>query len=106
MDVRGEELVLGLGECVFRDIAEDVAVRAEKNKALAESRQPLPIDPKLKGLRDTVELVSQPVPPDALLTQLQADVVASTRQLTEKRLTVAQDIAWALINSPAFLFNH
>ena len=47
-----------------------------------------------------------PIPPDAKLVQLQKDVEQSTKQLSNKRLTVAQDLAWALINSPAFLFNH
>ena len=50
--------------------------------------------------------MSQPVPVDPRLAQLQSDLAMSTRQLTDKRLTAAQDIAWALINSPAFLFNH
>ena len=26
--------------------------------------------------------------------------------IKNKRLTAAQDLAWALINNPAFLFNH
>ena len=30
----------------------------------------------------------------------------SEEQLKNKRLTVAQDIVWALINNPAFLYNH
>jgi hypothetical protein len=73
---------------------------------IAESRQPLPIDPKLKDLQAQLELVSKPVPPDARLVQLQTDVAMSEKQLANQRLTAAQDLAWALINSPAFLFNH
>jgi hypothetical protein len=37
--------------------------------------------------------------------QLRLDTAMSVRQLTDKRLTMAQDLAWALINNPAFLFN-
>ena len=78
----------------------------KRSMALAEAQKPLPIDPKLKGLRDKLAEVSQPVPVDARLAQLQGDVATSAQQLTDKRLTAAQDIAWALINSPSFLFNH
>jgi WD40 repeat protein/mono/diheme cytochrome c family protein len=74
--------------------------------ALAEAQKPLPVDPKLKALRDKLAEVSQPVPVDPRLAQLRADVAMSKNQLGDKRLTAAQDIAWALINSPAFLFNH
>jgi hypothetical protein len=74
--------------------------------ALAESRRPLPIDPKLVLLREQLEVVSRPVPPDSKLVQLREDVTMSTAQLVNRRLTAAQDLAWALVNSPAFLFNH
>jgi hypothetical protein len=70
------------------------------------SLQPLPVDPKLTELKTQVELASKPVPEDARLAQLRADVEASEKQMTNQRLTAAQDLAWALINSPAFLFNH
>ncbi len=78
----------------------------EKSNKLAESRRPLPTDPKLVELRGALELASRPIPPDPVLEQLRPDVAMSTKQLAEQRLTAAQDIAWALINSPAFLFNH
>ena len=74
-------------------------------KALADSKKPRPVDPKLKQLRDRLAKVSLPLPIDPKLTQLRADVELSKNQLAKPRLTVAQDIAWALINSPAFLFN-
>ncbi|MFP6670719.1 MAG: hypothetical protein VB857_04820, partial [Pirellulaceae bacterium] len=74
-------------------------------EALANSKKPRAVDPKLKQLRDRLAKVSQPLPIDPKLKQLRADVELSKKQLTNPRLTVAQDIAWALINSPAFLFN-
>ncbi len=40
------------------------------------------------------------------LVQLRLDVQESTRKIANRRLTAVQDLAWALINSPAFLFNH
>ena len=69
-------------------------------------RAPLPTDPHLKVLRDRVESASKPLPLDPRLAQLRQDVEMSIKQATERRLTAAQDIAWALINSPSFLFNH
>ena len=41
-----------------------------------------------------------------MLAQLRKDFEMSDTQLKNKRLTAAQDLAWALINSPAFLFNY
>ncbi len=71
----------------------------------AEARKPLPTDPKLADLRSTLEEVSKPVPEDGKLVQLRRDVELSAQQTANPRLTGAQDITWALINSPAFLFN-
>ncbi|MBC7820978.1 MAG: DUF1553 domain-containing protein, partial [Planctomycetaceae bacterium] len=73
--------------------------------ALGVANQPLPVDPKLVELQGKLELVSQPIPPDGRLLQLQADVKNSESQLGNKRLTAAQDVVWALINTPSFLFN-
>ena len=73
--------------------------------ALGVANQPLPVDPKLVELQGKLELVSQPIPPDGRLLQLQADTKNSESQLGNKRLTAAQDVVWALINTPSFLFN-
>ncbi len=73
---------------------------------LADSKKPLPTDPRVLELRGLLELVSKPVPPNALLMQLRQDMKMSEQQMANPRLTGAQDITWALINSPAFLFNH
>jgi hypothetical protein len=78
----------------------------EKLNAVNESKKPLPIDPRLKELQDNLAYYNRPVQLDPLLAQLRHDVEMSTQQIADRRLTAAQDLAWALINSPAFLFNH
>jgi len=43
---------------------------------------------------------------DPYLVQLRVDAGASSKQSENKRLTVVQDLTWALVNSAGFLFNH
>ena len=78
----------------------------QRTAVLAAAQQPLPVDTKLAQLRAALAEASQPLPPDARLEQFRRDVALSTEQLKRTRLTFAQDLAWSLINSPAFLFNH
>ena len=78
----------------------------KKKAAVEVAKQPLPIDPKLVELKGNLTTAQKPVPEDPKLLELRRDVDVSTQQLANKRLTMAQDLAWALINSPAFLFNH
>jgi len=75
-------------------------------KAVATAKQPLPADPKLVALEKDLTEVSQEVREDPTLVQLKKDLTMSEKQTGNQRLTMAQDLAWALINSPSFLFNH
>jgi hypothetical protein len=77
----------------------------KKTDAVAVARKPLPEDPKLIELRNSLKEAEKPLPVDPQLTRLKRAVDLSKGQLGDKRLTIAQDYAWALINSPAFLFN-
>jgi len=43
------------------------------------------------------------LPPE--VTRLRRALSLSEKQLADKRVIGAQDLAWALINTPAFLFN-
>ena len=79
----------------------------KRKLAVIKAAEPLPVDPKLTDLQKTLALlVEQPVVLDAGLLQLREDAKASARQRENTRLTVIQDLTWALINSPEFLFNH
>jgi WD40 repeat protein len=75
-------------------------------ETLAKEKQPLPEDEQVVQWRKRVERLSEPLADDPLLVSLRTDVAASQQQLVQERVTAAEDIAWALINSPAFLFNH
>ncbi|MFO0940346.1 MAG: hypothetical protein U0930_06210 [Pirellulales bacterium] len=73
---------------------------------LATAQAPVPPDEPLVALQKQIAELEKPTVDDAKLVQLRADFGASSQQVTNRRLTIAQDLAWALINSPAFLFNH
>jgi len=77
-----------------------------RKQVAAAAAAPLPADPKLGELQNNLATAEQPIRIDPFLVQLREDARASTRQAGEKRLTLAQDLTWALINSPGFLFNH
>ncbi len=79
--------------------------RLKQLAQIAKSKKPAPIDPRLKQLQERLASVSQPLPKDHALAQLERAVELSAKHLENTRLIATQDIAWALINSPAFLFN-
>ncbi len=78
---------------------------AEQQAAVATAKAPLPEDPGVSKRKQALKFVSQEVPEDKTLVQLRKDLEFSTKQVGNKRLTAAQDLTWALINNPAFLFN-
>jgi len=69
------------------------------------TRKPLPEDERLKELELELARATKPVLTDPVVVQLRKDVELSRKQLAQKRLTATQDLAWALINTPSFLFN-
>ena len=76
------------------------------DQRLAEAKKPLPADPKLTELRNQYSALEKSPRADPRHDLLRNDFNLSTKQLAQRRLTGAQDLAWALINTPAFLFNH
>ncbi|MSU59685.1 MAG: DUF1549 domain-containing protein [Pedosphaera sp.] len=78
----------------------------KRKMAAVTAAAPLPVDPKLTELQKTLAGAEMPIRLDPYLVQLREDAKASGRQIENKRLTVVQDLTWALINSPGFLFNH
>ena len=75
------------------------------NEALTNAKKPRPADPKVAELEADIKEAEKPLPQDYKLAQLRKDAGLSEQQKNQKRLTAAQDIAWAIINTPAFLFN-
>jgi len=82
------------------------AERRKLTQELKAATLPLSPDPKLVNLAEDLADAEKPVRDDPALVRLRSDHAASTEQVANRRLTVIQDLAWALINSPAFFFNH
>jgi len=74
--------------------------------AVAREERPLPSDPQLDALKAKLAAAQVPIRMDNQLVQLRQDYQQSSVQSGNIRLTAAQDLAWALINNPEFLFNH
>ena len=70
------------------------------------AKRPLPQDEKMESLKAALTKAERTVPDAPALVQLRRDVQYSTEQAANRRLTAAQDLAWALINNSAFLFNY
>lgn len=73
--------------------------------ALAQASKPVPPNERLVELENLHKALSVQTPDDPALVQLRLDHQQSEIQLKNKRLTAAEDLIWALVNSPAFLFN-
>ncbi len=72
---------------------------------LGKNQLPLPIDAGVIARREAQVTAELPIKLDPKLVQLRQDAAQSKGQIANKRLTGAQDLTWALINSSAFLFN-
>ncbi|MEO1524781.1 MAG: DUF1549 domain-containing protein [Planctomycetota bacterium] len=74
--------------------------------ALAEARKPVPRDSETVRLEQRRDQLSKETQDSSSIVRLRADAKYSSEQIKRIRLTAAEDLTWALINSPAFLFNH
>jgi len=120
-----EPLTIGLPLAVIDALKKPFAARTKEDNAalgkywkeadpdfrkltltLGKNQMPLPIDPGVLDRRDVLAKAEEPIKLDPKLVQLRQDSTQSNAQLVNKRLTAAQDLTWALVNNPAFLFNH
>jgi hypothetical protein len=77
----------------------------KRRLTLAKNQMPLPTDAGIIERRAVLAKAGEPIRIDPKLVQLRADAEQSKIQIANRRLTGAQDLVWALVNTPAFLFN-
>src|SRR5207302_523359 len=65
----------------------------------------LAVAPEKRNAEQKAKLTAYYVSTDAELARMRSELAAHPLP-EDRRLLGAQDLAWALINSPAFLFNH
>lgn len=86
-------------------VAENDAALLKAKFHLEKMKRPLPRDAKLLQLQAAIKKAETPVEDSDAIIQLRRDLNYSNRQAANRRLTAAQDLTWALINNPSFLFN-
>ena len=79
--------------------------RVALEKKLAEARKPLPVDPQMRKLEVALEEAKKPLSLPSEVVRLRRALGLSKEHIANKRIIAAQDLTWALINTPAFLFN-
>lgn len=92
-------------ELVNYYLTQDESYRAQVSK-VAAAEKPVPPDDVAEEIKRRIAQLEKPLPTDPQLVRLRRAFKLSKQQLSQKRLTAAQDVAWALINSPEFLYNH
>ena len=80
--------------------------RMKLQTKLTNVSNPRPKDPKQVQLEGELTKASEPLKLHPTVAEYKRAIELSQKQLANPRLTAAQDLAWALINNPAFLFNH
>ena len=91
-----------LAEYLGKTDAELIKAQAD----LAKARTAVPRDGETVRLERQRDSLGKPTPDAPAIVRLRSDVQQSNQQVQRLRLTAAEDLTWALINSPAFLFNH
>jgi hypothetical protein len=99
---RSKEEVVAVAD-YFRDRDVDYLT---KRFEWVKQKRPLPGDAKMQQLKAALVKTQLPLTDPGELVQLRKDIQMSIAQSADRRLTGAQDLTWALINNPAFLFNH
>ncbi|MDM4018368.1 DUF1549 domain-containing protein [Roseiconus lacunae] len=87
-------------------VGKNDAERKQAIEAVAAAKKAVPRDAETVRLEKLRDRLSKPTPDDPSLVRLREDAKFSEQQIEKIRLTAAEDLTWALINSPAFLFNH
>lgn len=100
-DKRSEEVKKPLLDFLAKTDAALIDVRQK----VAEARKAVAEDERVTALKKRIAEMMKPIPVDGKLASLRVDVEQSKEQLKNVRLTAAEDLTWALVNSPAFLFN-
>ncbi|MEM9283683.1 MAG: DUF1549 domain-containing protein [Verrucomicrobiota bacterium] len=86
-------------------VAENDAELRKRQAVHFKELRPLPSDPKMDSLDAALAKAEIEVEEPGPLVQIRQDTHYSIQQAANRRLTAAQDLTWALVNSPSFLFN-